>query len=63
MVARHLVDALTGPARDNAWRLCDMAMRDGGRLYVEFLTAPRGEGDRASRVTAAPSWPRAPPEP
>jgi hypothetical protein len=53
IVARHLVDALTPPARDNAWRLCDMAMRDGGRLYLEFRTGPsmpRGEGDLLAPV-------------
>ena len=32
----HLADSLTAPARDAAWRLCDMALRDGGRLYLEF---------------------------
>jgi hypothetical protein len=53
IVARHLVDALTPPARDNAWRLCDMALRDGGRLYLEFRTggpAPRTEGDLLAPV-------------
>jgi len=53
VVARHLVDALTAPARDNAWRLCDMALRDGGRLYLEFRTgapAPRAEGDLLAPV-------------
>jgi hypothetical protein len=48
ILARHLVDALTPPARENAWRLCDMALRDGGRLYLEFRTGaptPRTEGD------------------
>jgi SAM-dependent methyltransferase len=53
VVARHLVDALTPPARDNAWRLCDMALRDGGRLYLEFRTgaaAPRAEGDLLAPV-------------
>jgi SAM-dependent methyltransferase len=55
ILARHLADALTPVARDAAWRLCDMALRDGGRLYLEFCTgpgAPRGEGDLLAPVPA-----------
>jgi hypothetical protein len=53
LVARHLVDALTPPARDNAWRLCDLALRDGGRLYLEFRTGsptPRTETELLSAI-------------
>jgi SAM-dependent methyltransferase len=53
ILGRHLVDALVPPARDNAWRLCDMALRDGGRLYLEFRTGaptPRTEGDLLAAV-------------
>lgn len=53
VVARHLVDALIPPARDAAWRLCDMALRDGGRLYLEFCSGdpePRGDGDLLAPV-------------
>jgi hypothetical protein len=53
ILARHLVDALTPPARENAWRLCDMALRDGGRLYLEFRTGaptPRTEVDLLAPV-------------
>jgi hypothetical protein len=53
LIARHLVDALTSPARDNAWRLCDLALRDGGRLYLELRTGtpgPRTETDLLSAV-------------
>jgi hypothetical protein len=55
VVARHLADALPPPARDAAWRLCDMALRDGGRLYLEFRTGPivpRGESDLLAPVPA-----------
>jgi SAM-dependent methyltransferase len=53
ILARHLADALTPPARDAAWRLCDMALRDGGRLYLEFCSGdpePRGDGDLLAPV-------------
>jgi hypothetical protein len=43
VVARHLVDATVAAGRAGAWRLCEMALRDGGRLYLEFWT---GEGER-----------------
>ncbi|MGY2875948.1 hypothetical protein ACVW00_003138 [Marmoricola sp. URHA0025 HA25] len=43
VVARHLVDATVAPGRSGAWRLSEMALRDGGRLYLEFWT---GDGQR-----------------
>jgi hypothetical protein len=55
VIARHLADALIPPARDAAWRLCDMALRDGGRLYLEFCSGdrePRGDGDLLAPVPA-----------
>ena len=36
ILCRHLIDAGTAASRDATWRLCDMALRDGGRLYLEF---------------------------
>lgn len=43
IVARHLVDATVAAGRHGAWRLCEMALRDGGRLYLEFAA---GHGAR-----------------
>ncbi|RZI82501.1 MAG: hypothetical protein EOO67_17925, partial [Microbacterium sp.] len=44
IVARHLIDAASPEARRAAWRLCDLALRTGGRLYLEFYTGgPRKE--------------------
>jgi hypothetical protein len=43
IVARHLVDATVPAGRQGAWRLCEMALRDGGRLYLEFRA---GEAER-----------------
>jgi hypothetical protein len=43
VVARHLADSTVAAGRSGAWRLCEMALRDGGRLYLEFWT---GEGRR-----------------
>ena len=48
IVARHLVDGTVPAGRAGAWRLCEMALRDGGRLYLEFWTGeghPRSEGE------------------
>ena len=36
VLCRNLVNAADDVARDAAWRLCAMALRDGGRLYLEF---------------------------
>ncbi len=46
--ARHLIDAQSAVSRAETWRLCSMALRDGGRLYLQFLRGaprPRVEGD------------------
>lgn len=43
IMARHLVDATVPAGRAGAWRLCEMALRDGGRLYLDFWS---GEGQR-----------------
>ena len=36
ILARHLVDATVPAGRAGTWRLCEMALREGGRLYLEF---------------------------
>jgi SAM-dependent methyltransferase len=46
VIARHLVDATVAAGRTGAWRLCEMALREGGRLYLEFWAGePRGRHD------------------
>jgi hypothetical protein len=43
VLARHVVDATVVAGRAGAWRLCEMALRDGGSLYLEFWA---GDGRR-----------------
>lgn len=43
VLARHLIDAASPEARRAAWRLCDLSLRGGGRLYLEFYTGGRRE--------------------
>jgi SAM-dependent methyltransferase len=38
LYARFVANALDDPARDNLWRLAAMALRGGGRMYLEFRT-------------------------
>jgi hypothetical protein len=47
VMARHLIDAESNVARDATWRLCEMALRQGGRLYLEFVSGgdPEDTGD------------------
>ena len=49
IVARHLADATTKFGRDSLWRFASMALRDGGRLYVEAW-AGGGESCSGERV-------------
>jgi hypothetical protein len=56
IVARHLVDGTVPAGRAGAWRLCEMALRDGGRLYLEFWTGeghPRSDGELVVPVPVA----------
>ncbi|MCW2758178.1 MAG: Methyltransferase type 11 [Nocardioidaceae bacterium] len=52
LVARHLADATNKVGRDSLWRFASMALRDGGRLYLEFWTGggDAGLGERALPV-------------
>lgn len=46
IVARHLLDAESEVAREATFRLSELALREGGRLYLEFLSGgpgPRGK--------------------
>lgn len=56
VAARHLVDAIDARARENLWRVASMALRDGGSLYLEFLSR-RGDDRYAARhhVKARPA--------
>jgi SAM-dependent methyltransferase len=51
VVARHVADATTRFGRDSLWRFASMALREGGRLYVEVWT---GGGERGPRERAVP---------
>ena len=44
VMARHLVETLTGQGRRNLWRSADMMLRDGGSLYLQFLTRSGSDG-------------------
>jgi SAM-dependent methyltransferase len=47
VLARHVADATDGIGRAHLWRFCEMVLRDGGRLYLEFLMP--GVGARFAR--------------
>ena len=50
LMARHLVDAVPAEARRALWQLGSVALRRGGRLYVDFLTRTAAE-DKWARDT------------
>ncbi|HEX2893124.1 MAG TPA: methyltransferase domain-containing protein [Marmoricola sp.] len=54
VIARHLVDATVASGRAGAWRLCEMALRDGGRLYLEFWSGPRTPRTETQLLAAVP---------
>lgn len=37
VMARHVADATNRRGREHLWRFSEMVLRDGGRLYLEFL--------------------------
>lgn len=41
ITCRHVIEATTVQGRDAVWRFASMVLREGGRLYVEFLSGPR----------------------
>jgi hypothetical protein len=55
VVANHLADATVAAGRAGAWRLCEMALRDGGRLYVEFFAGDPGPRDETRLVATVPT--------
>ncbi len=48
VLARHIADATDTPSRQRLWRACEMMLRGGGRLYLEFLVT-RGKDDPFAR--------------
>jgi hypothetical protein len=55
IVARHLVDATVREGRAGAWRLCEMALRGGGRLYLEFWAGEQGRRHEGQLLAAVPT--------
>jgi hypothetical protein len=55
IVANHLADSTVAAGRLGAWRLCEMALRDGGRLYVEFWAGESGRRDEGQLVAPVPT--------
>lgn len=55
VVARHLADATVAAGRSGAWRLCEMALRDGGRLYLEFWSGGRTGRSETQLLAAVPA--------
>lgn len=55
VLARHLVDGTVREGRVGAWRLCEMALRDGGRLYLEFLAGEPGPRHEERLLSAVPT--------
>ncbi|HEX7717067.1 MAG TPA: hypothetical protein VF416_07250, partial [Marmoricola sp.] len=55
IVANHLADATVASGRAGAWRLCEMALRDGGRLYTDFWAGATLDRDDAQLVAAVPT--------
>ena len=54
ILARNLIDAQAESSREATWRLCELALRDGGRLYLEFLSGPRRERNDKALLTPLP---------
>jgi SAM-dependent methyltransferase len=48
VTGRHIADATDKYGRAQLWRVCEMMLRGGGRLYLEFLVR-RGAGDSFAR--------------
>jgi SAM-dependent methyltransferase len=54
VTARHVADATDKVGRTNLWRLSEMVLRGGGRLYLEILTGRGGRDDPAGREHLRP---------
>jgi hypothetical protein len=49
VTARNIAEATDRVGRGHLWRVCEMMLRGGGRLYLEHVV-DRGEGDPFTRV-------------
>ncbi len=49
VTARNIAEATDRIGRGHLWRLCEMALSGGGRLYLEFLVSRRRDGDPFAR--------------
>ena len=58
LMGRHLVDAVGAQGQGNLWRASSMMLRDGGRLYLQFLTRS-GDDDYARTTRVRPRRPEA----
>jgi SAM-dependent methyltransferase len=54
VTARHVADATDKVGRTNLWRLSEMVLRGGGRLYLEILTGKGPRDDLARREHLRP---------
>jgi SAM-dependent methyltransferase len=43
LYSRHLIDTMHTRARQTLWRTADMMLRDGGRMYLQFLAVDAGD--------------------
>jgi SAM-dependent methyltransferase len=46
LLVRQLLNATSERGRENLWRLAQMTLGDGGRMYAEFLVSPEGRPRR-----------------
>lgn len=53
LLSRHMIDSMHTGARLTLWRAADMMLRDGGRLYLQFL-AVAGKDGCAARLRSTP---------
>jgi hypothetical protein len=56
LFSRHMIDSMHSGARHTLWRTADMMLRDGGRLYLQFVAAA-GTDSYAERLRATPLKP------
>jgi hypothetical protein len=55
VIARHLVDSTVPAGRQGAWRLCEMALREGGSLYLQFWAGEHRRRAEGQLVAAVPT--------
>jgi SAM-dependent methyltransferase len=50
VTARHVAEATDRVGRGHLWRVCEMMLAGGGRLYLEVLRDRRRDGDQLARL-------------